>query len=86
MRCSCSHCLELAARGANVELLRCAALDVGLDESPIHDAGPALSIPSSNFSNELRLSGSVELTSRKDRADVEDPNDRPYLWELIDEC
>ncbi len=86
MRCSCSHCLELAARGANVELLKCAALDVGLDDSPIHTANLELVPRETSPSHQLQLSGSVELTSRRDRADLEDPNDRPYLWELIDEC
>lgn len=86
MPCTCRECLELAARGANVELLQCALQD------PLPSNGPgAVSVPV--IPSETNLVPSCPITRVQivpfgldeiSMSEFEDPNTRPYLWELTD--
>ncbi len=86
-RCTCTECLELAAKGANVELLRCSALDVGspppspqpeMPLDPILPAGGAIPCPIQRL--QIVPFGLDELSA----SELEDPDLRAYIWELDD--
>jgi len=86
MPCTCRECLELAARGANVELLRCAAQDV----LPPTELGPSTGGPlpvETNVSSPCGIQRIQIVPFGLDEvsmSEFEDPNNRPYLWELND--
>lgn len=93
MPCTCRECLELAARGADVELLKCALQD------PVPFPGLASSSPTQGldipeFPPHTRTSrdecgiqrlqivpfGLDEVSA----SELEDPDQRAYIWELDD--
>ncbi len=84
MPCTCRECLELAARGANVELLQCALQDPlpsdglvhsGPHETPVEtNLGPTCPIQRVQIVPFGVDSASAEL--------LEDPDERAYIWEL----
>jgi len=86
MPCTCRQCLELAARGANVELLQCALQDPvpsdgstpsGPPQSPVQ---PILNATCGIQRVQIVPFGLDEVSM----SEFEDPNSRPYLWELTD--
>lgn len=84
MPCTCRECLELAARGADVELLRCVALDP-ISDGPSTPGQPEKIDPGRTSSEVCPIQrlqivpfGLDELSA----AELEDPDQRAYIWEL----
>lgn len=88
MTCTCRECLELAARGADVELLRCVAQD---PLSPNGSAGTstpgeAEKVPqiatSCCHNGILRIQTVPFGMDALSASQSDDPDERAYLWEL----
>lgn len=86
MPCTCRECLELAARGANVELLQCALQDPLPGGTPVH-SGPRETPVQTNLTQTCPIQRVQIVPFGLDEismTELEDPNNRPYLWELTD--
>lgn len=86
MPCTCRECLELAARGANVELLRCVAQD------PLSPPGQGGNMGSGEIIAQAANLGQqcpiqrVQIVpfglDEVSASELEDPDNRAYIWEL----
>ncbi len=86
MPCTCRECLELAARGANVELLRCAAQDVLPSNGPEPSLPPVMPVET-NLGPTCPIQRVQIVPFGVDSASaelLEDPDERAYIWELDD--
>ncbi len=84
MPCTCRECLELAARGANVELLQCALQDPLPSDGPVH-SGPHETPVETNLPPTCGIQRVQIVPFGLDEVsmtELEDPNNRPYIWEL----
>lgn len=88
MACTCRECLELAARGASAELMRCVAQDpISGVGSGNGDLPPLLN----EISRQARISSDCEIRrlqivpfglDEQSSLELEDPDERAYIWEL----
>jgi len=91
MACTCRECLELAARGADVELIKCVAQDPLLqDGGGLLPQTPELA-PQQPTSAQCCPPQGIQQTQivpfgldAVSASELEDPDLRSYIWELDD--
>ncbi len=85
MACTCRHCLELAAQGAELELLKCVAQDAfpPVPSAPPSEPPPTPLEPTLVQPCPIQRLQIVPFGVDAASAELlEDPDERAYIWEL----